>query len=93
MQAAQAELRKAAAGTETEKALRLGLESRLSEMQKMLEGDAGVAVVLEEKDRSGSAPRYLTVLSMGKELSLLSSSPSSPPRPHSKKAGTTGTER
>ncbi|KAF6123570.1 CDK5 regulatory subunit associated protein 2 [Phyllostomus discolor] len=51
VQAAQAELRKAFAGTETERALRLGLENRLSEMKKMHEGNVDVAVALEEKDR------------------------------------------
>lgn len=56
MKAAQAELEKAFAGTETEKALRLSLESKLSEMKKMHEGDLNMAVVLEEKDRSGSCP-------------------------------------
>ncbi|XP_016069203.1 PREDICTED: CDK5 regulatory subunit-associated protein 2 isoform X1 [Miniopterus natalensis] len=51
VKAAQAELEKAFAGTETEKALRLSLESKLSEMKKMHEGDLNMAVVLEEKDR------------------------------------------
>uniref|UniRef100_A0A2I3TB34 CDK5 regulatory subunit-associated protein 2 n=1 Tax=Pan troglodytes TaxID=9598 RepID=A0A2I3TB34_PANTR len=49
--AAQAELEKAFAGTETEKALRLRLESKLSEMKKMHEGDLAMALVLDEKDR------------------------------------------
>ncbi|XP_067599611.1 CDK5 regulatory subunit-associated protein 2 isoform X4 [Pseudorca crassidens] len=48
---AQAELEKAFAGTETEKALRLSLENKLSEMKKMHEGDLETALVLEEKDR------------------------------------------
>ncbi|XP_026960857.1 CDK5 regulatory subunit-associated protein 2 isoform X5 [Sagmatias obliquidens] len=47
----QAELEKAFAGTETEKALRLSLENKLSEMKKMHEGDLETALVLEEKDR------------------------------------------
>lgn len=54
MKAAQAELEKAFAGTETEKALRLSLESKLSEMRKMHKGDLEMVLVLEEKDRSGS---------------------------------------
>lgn len=56
MKAAQAELEKAFAGTEREKALRLSLESQLSEMKKMHEGNLEMAVVLEEKDRFGSGP-------------------------------------
>ncbi|CAN0465553.1 unnamed protein product [Rangifer tarandus platyrhynchus] len=51
VKAAQAELEKAFAGTESEKALRLSLESRLSEMKKMREEDLEMAVVLGEKDR------------------------------------------
>ncbi|KAM9082889.1 CDK5 regulatory subunit-associated protein 2 isoform 5-T5 [Megaptera novaeangliae] len=51
VKAAQAELEKAFAGTETEKALRLSLENKLSEMKKMHEGDLEMALVLEEKDR------------------------------------------
>ncbi|XP_032979380.1 CDK5 regulatory subunit-associated protein 2 isoform X3 [Rhinolophus ferrumequinum] len=51
VKAAQAELEKAFAGTETEKALRLSLENQLSEMKKMHEGDLDVVRVLEEKDR------------------------------------------
>ncbi|XP_032107333.1 CDK5 regulatory subunit-associated protein 2 isoform X3 [Sapajus apella] len=51
VKAAQAELEKAFAGTETEKALRLSLESKLSEMKKMHEGDLEMALVLDEKDR------------------------------------------
>ncbi|XP_005382660.1 PREDICTED: CDK5 regulatory subunit-associated protein 2 isoform X4 [Chinchilla lanigera] len=51
VKAAQAELEKAFAGTETEKALRLSLESKLSEMKKMLAGDLDTALALEEKDR------------------------------------------
>ncbi|XP_021117822.1 CDK5 regulatory subunit-associated protein 2 isoform X4 [Heterocephalus glaber] len=51
VKAAQAELEKAFAGTETEKALRLSLESKLSEMKKMHAGDLDMALVLEEKDR------------------------------------------
>ncbi|XP_032020879.1 CDK5 regulatory subunit-associated protein 2 isoform X3 [Hylobates moloch] len=49
--AAQAELEKAFSGAETEKALRLRLESKLSEMKKMHEGDLAMALVLDEKDR------------------------------------------
>lgn len=56
MKAAQAELEKAFAGTETEKALRLSLESKLSAMKKMQEGDLEMTLALEEKDRSGSDP-------------------------------------
>lgn len=56
MKAAQAELQKAFAGTEAEKALRLSLENKLSEMKKMREGDLETALVLEEKDRSDSYP-------------------------------------
>ncbi|ELR59113.1 CDK5 regulatory subunit-associated protein 2, partial [Bos mutus] len=48
---AQAEMEKAFAGTESEKALRLSLESKLSEMKKMREGDLEMAAVLEGKDR------------------------------------------
>ncbi|XP_064147604.1 CDK5 regulatory subunit-associated protein 2 isoform X2 [Loxodonta africana] len=51
VKAAQAELEKAFTGTEKEKALRLSLESKLSEMKKMHEGDLKMALVLEEKDR------------------------------------------
>ncbi|KAM5184901.1 CDK5 regulatory subunit-associated protein 2 isoform 3-T3 [Callospermophilus lateralis] len=51
VKAAQAELEKAFAGTETEKALRLSLESKLSEMKKMHKGDLEMVLVLEEKDR------------------------------------------
>uniref|UniRef100_A0A8C4MXB1 CDK5 regulatory subunit-associated protein 2 n=1 Tax=Equus asinus TaxID=9793 RepID=A0A8C4MXB1_EQUAS len=51
VKAAQAELEKAFAGTEAEKALRLSLENKLSEMKKMREGDLETALVLEEKDR------------------------------------------
>uniref|UniRef100_A0A452RNZ4 CDK5 regulatory subunit associated protein 2 n=1 Tax=Ursus americanus TaxID=9643 RepID=A0A452RNZ4_URSAM len=51
VKAAQAELEKAFAGTETEKALRLNLENKLSEMKKRHEGDSDMAVVLEQKDR------------------------------------------
>ncbi|XP_004775698.1 CDK5 regulatory subunit-associated protein 2 isoform X4 [Mustela putorius furo] len=51
VKAAQAELEKAFAGTETEKALRLSLEKKLSEMKKRHEGDLDMAVVLEQKDR------------------------------------------
>ncbi|XP_034520297.1 CDK5 regulatory subunit-associated protein 2 isoform X10 [Ailuropoda melanoleuca] len=50
VKAAQAELEKAFAGTETEKALRLSLENELSEMKRH-EGDSDMAVVLEQKDR------------------------------------------
>lgn len=67
MKAAQAELEKAFAGTETEKALRLSLESKLSAMKKMQEGDLEMALALEEKDRSGSAPREMTISSSGWE--------------------------
>ncbi|XP_012657916.1 CDK5 regulatory subunit-associated protein 2 isoform X1 [Otolemur garnettii] len=51
VKAAQAELEKAFAGTEMEKALRLSLESKLSEMKKIREGDLEMVLVLEEKDR------------------------------------------
>uniref|UniRef100_A0A673UDE6 CDK5 regulatory subunit-associated protein 2 n=1 Tax=Suricata suricatta TaxID=37032 RepID=A0A673UDE6_SURSU len=51
VKAAQAELEKAFAGTETEKALRLSLENKLSEMKKRHEGALDMAVVLEQKDR------------------------------------------
>uniref|UniRef100_A0A8C5VU46 CDK5 regulatory subunit-associated protein 2 n=1 Tax=Microcebus murinus TaxID=30608 RepID=A0A8C5VU46_MICMU len=51
VKAAQAELEKAFAGTETEKALRLSLESKLSEMKEMHAGDLEMVLVLEEKDR------------------------------------------
>ena len=51
MKAAQAELEKAFAGTESEKALRLSLESKLSEMKKMREGSLEMAAALEGKDR------------------------------------------
>nr|XP_005892002.1 PREDICTED: CDK5 regulatory subunit-associated protein 2 [Bos mutus] len=44
-------MEKAFAGTESEKALRLSLESKLSEMKKMREGDLEMAAVLEGKDR------------------------------------------
>ncbi|XP_029395947.1 CDK5 regulatory subunit-associated protein 2 isoform X3 [Mus pahari] len=51
VKAAQAELEKAFAGTETEKALRLSLESKLSAMKKMQEGDLEMTLALEDKDR------------------------------------------
>ncbi|XP_040613261.1 CDK5 regulatory subunit-associated protein 2 isoform X6 [Mesocricetus auratus] len=52
VKAAQAELEKAYAGTETEKALRLRLESRLSAMKKTQEGGLEkMTLALEEKDR------------------------------------------
>ncbi|XP_055463512.1 CDK5 regulatory subunit-associated protein 2 isoform X7 [Psammomys obesus] len=51
VKAAQAELEKAFAGTETEKALRLSLESKLSAMKKMQKGDLEMTLALEEKDR------------------------------------------
>ncbi|XP_040338062.1 CDK5 regulatory subunit-associated protein 2 isoform X5 [Herpailurus yagouaroundi] len=51
VKAAQAELEKAFAGTETEKALRLSLENKLSEMKKRHEGALDMTVVLEQKDR------------------------------------------
>nr|XP_007966431.2 CDK5 regulatory subunit-associated protein 2 isoform X2 [Chlorocebus sabaeus] len=51
VKAAQAELEKAFAGTEAEKALRLSLESKLSEMKKMHKGALATALVLDEKDR------------------------------------------
>ncbi|XP_031233530.1 CDK5 regulatory subunit-associated protein 2 isoform X2 [Mastomys coucha] len=51
VKAAQAELEKAFAGTETEKALRLSLESKLAAMKKMQEGDLEMTLALEEKDR------------------------------------------
>ena len=56
MKAAQAEMEKAFAGTESEKALRLSLESKLSEMKKMREGDLEMAAVLEGKDRWAHTP-------------------------------------
>lgn len=68
MKAAQAELEKAFAGTETEKALRLNLENKLSEMKKRHEGALDMAVVLEQKDRSASYLRCaltLTFVSSG----------------------------
>ena len=77
MKAAQAELEKAFAETETEKAFRLSLESKLSEMKKMQEQDLELTLALEDKDRSGSAPWEAQVSSSGKGenlafLSLLS---------------------
>ncbi|XP_016011423.2 CDK5 regulatory subunit-associated protein 2 isoform X2 [Rousettus aegyptiacus] len=51
VKAAQAELEKAFAGMKMEKALRLSLENKLSEMEKMHEGNLDMALVLEEKDR------------------------------------------
>uniref|UniRef100_A0A8C2P9S5 CDK5 regulatory subunit-associated protein 2 n=1 Tax=Capra hircus TaxID=9925 RepID=A0A8C2P9S5_CAPHI len=51
VETAQAELEKAFAGTESEKALRLSLESKLSEMKKMREGSLEMAAALEGKDR------------------------------------------
>ncbi|XP_042636312.1 CDK5 regulatory subunit-associated protein 2 [Orycteropus afer afer] len=51
VKAAQAELEKAFTGTEKEKALRLSLENKLSEMKKTHEGDLKMALGLEEKDR------------------------------------------
>ncbi|XP_053420198.1 CDK5 regulatory subunit-associated protein 2 isoform X2 [Nycticebus coucang] len=51
VKATQAELEKAFAGTEMEKALRLNLESKLSEMKKTRERDLEMVLVLEEKDR------------------------------------------
>ncbi|XP_037706849.1 CDK5 regulatory subunit-associated protein 2 isoform X3 [Choloepus didactylus] len=51
VKAAQAELEKAFAGTKKEKALRLSLESKISEMKKMHEGDLEMVLVLQEKDR------------------------------------------
>lgn len=56
MKAAQAELEKAFAGTKMEKALRLSLENKLSEMKKMHEENSDMALVLGEKDRSGICP-------------------------------------
>ena len=53
MKAAQAELEKAFAGIETEKALRLSVENKLSEMKKIHEADLEMALALEQKDRSG----------------------------------------
>uniref|UniRef100_A0A8C3YJ53 CDK5 regulatory subunit-associated protein 2 n=1 Tax=Catagonus wagneri TaxID=51154 RepID=A0A8C3YJ53_9CETA len=49
--AAQAELEKAFAGIETEKALRLSVENKLSEMRKIHEADLQMAPALEQKDR------------------------------------------
>ncbi|KAM5298506.1 CDK5 regulatory subunit-associated protein 2 [Ctenodactylus gundi] len=51
VKAAQAELEKAFAGKETEKALRLSLESKLSEMRKTHSGNVDLALTLGEKDR------------------------------------------
>ncbi|XP_052032610.1 CDK5 regulatory subunit-associated protein 2 isoform X2 [Apodemus sylvaticus] len=51
VRAAQAELEKAFAGTEAEKARRLSLENKLSAMKKMQEGDLEMTLALEEKDR------------------------------------------
>ncbi|KAH0507427.1 CDK5 regulatory subunit-associated protein 2 [Microtus ochrogaster] len=51
VKAAQAELEKAFAETETEKAFRLSLESKLSEMKKMQEQDLELTLALEDKDR------------------------------------------
>ncbi|XP_057640795.1 CDK5 regulatory subunit-associated protein 2 isoform X2 [Chionomys nivalis] len=51
VKAAQAELEKAFAETETEKAFRLSLESKLSEMKKMQERDLELTLALEDKDR------------------------------------------
>lgn len=72
MKAAQAELEKAFAGTKMEKALRLSLENQLSEMKKMHEGNLDMALVLEEKDRSGvcpcDAPIVIRLAARGGEL-------------------------
>uniref|UniRef100_A0A8D1URC6 CDK5 regulatory subunit-associated protein 2 n=1 Tax=Sus scrofa TaxID=9823 RepID=A0A8D1URC6_PIG len=51
VKAAQAELEKAFAGLETEKALRLSVENKLSEMKKIHEADLEMALALEQKDR------------------------------------------
>ncbi|KAM6170018.1 LOW QUALITY PROTEIN: CDK5 regulatory subunit-associated protein 2 [Rhynchocyon petersi] len=51
VKAAQAEMEKAFKGTEKEKTLRLNLENKLSEMEKLHENDLKMALVLEEKDR------------------------------------------
>ncbi|XP_019503803.1 PREDICTED: CDK5 regulatory subunit-associated protein 2 isoform X1 [Hipposideros armiger] len=51
VKAAQAELEKAFAGAENEKALRLSLEKQLSEMRKMYKGDSDAARTLEDRDR------------------------------------------
>ncbi|CAO2587866.1 CDK5 regulatory subunit-associated protein 2 [Lemmus lemmus] len=51
VKAAQAELEKAFAETETEKAFRLSLESKLSAMKKMQERDLELTLALEDKDR------------------------------------------
>ncbi|XP_066112474.1 CDK5 regulatory subunit-associated protein 2 isoform X2 [Saccopteryx bilineata] len=51
VRAAQAELEKAVAGTEMEKARRLSLENKLATTKKLHEGDLDVPLVLEEKDR------------------------------------------
>ncbi|KAM5258708.1 CDK5 regulatory subunit-associated protein 2 isoform 8-T9 [Hipposideros larvatus] len=51
VKAAQAELEKAFAGAENEKALRLSLEKQLSEMRKMHKGDSDAARTLEDRDR------------------------------------------
>jgi hypothetical protein len=74
VKAAQAELEKAFAGTETEKALRLSLESKLSAMKKMQEGDLEMTLALEEKDRSGADP-WETLTSHYVEWEKISPSP------------------
>uniref|UniRef100_A0A8D1E118 CDK5 regulatory subunit-associated protein 2 n=1 Tax=Sus scrofa TaxID=9823 RepID=A0A8D1E118_PIG len=51
VKAAQAELEKAFGGIETEKALRLSVENKLSEMKKIHEADLEMALALEQKDR------------------------------------------
>ncbi|XP_038190685.1 CDK5 regulatory subunit-associated protein 2 isoform X9 [Arvicola amphibius] len=51
VKAAQAELEKAFAETETEKAFRLSLESKLTAMKKMQEQDLELTLALEDKDR------------------------------------------
>ena len=51
VKATQAELEKAFAETETEKAFRLSLESKSSAMKKMQVGDLELTLALEDKDR------------------------------------------
>ncbi|XP_058528749.1 CDK5 regulatory subunit-associated protein 2 isoform X1 [Ochotona princeps] len=51
VKAAQAELEKTLAAKETEKALRLSLESKLSEMTKTHQGDVALPLLLQERDR------------------------------------------
>ncbi|KAM7318983.1 hypothetical protein ACRRTK_022095 [Alexandromys fortis] len=54
VKATPAELERAFAGTETEKALRPSLESKLSAMKEMQEGKLEMTLALDEKDRSAT---------------------------------------